>query len=1503
MTRLKPRSPRKKKEAQQQQQQQQQTQSEQKMETNRDKERKNHRRQQRHNNHHNSQNPSQTQTPNNRGQANANDSTNPNKRDPSASPASSTTDTTSTSKRKKEDASAPMDEDGLISPPEVKMLLSPGKLAPTPAVSPEGPKAQEDEKEEQKQHSVEFKEQRELEQIAYIDENETDKEKGKGNNEIEEGDKGEGEEGKNEDEDKGKDKEIKSILQRRSQPTRAKKQIENPYFVNTKEQIKQHYWQIMSNCAHVRPFTEDERNGEEVKTRFRNLRRALSKSMEFCELIGVEVGTTFDLEDVADPDYDSIVTESILANDKFYENAETRVRAQKFLLQLVKTPLHYSKNWNQKKTCFENPTAIDRLVLALIRFFGPVPYTMDYGDPKSVQPEQVPKEIEQEVKDITKSIMTNPYKRKTKQGSLSDSGISSLTNSAEGKSAPPTRPKGAAKKTFFDVTLPPHKPIDNTDFNAKNEIVSKYVTSLLGQLFECDDFLRLLPTPNQPDKQRPESKPKQVKKGSQLGDYPLTGPRFSHYAPNYYVRQSGDAVKVRLYIYHYKDAEEICKKMNEPKEDDDEDLVVPKDQELQFLVTVASVQTAIPTATHFLYPSSRYMDLDRLIKEIKEDTAYKSLPFQPTLGAEVRMIKMNRDERPAREEMAFAVHILCAEEHYTLVSAVIGKIYSQDRKFGFPMSTKLTAIPNVESRCFPSPEDPRPLWLAMAYRDAQRDYTKNLITIPVKGISTDIFNKVIEDPPISLHKAVMCLTIKGMEERLIQGFDKVRGGDEDEYVITINRKHREIGTACVFKLGIIMAANFGNKVWTTWFLPSYRNQQTTAYVYDKNTQEYRSQEIRDVIRLQRTQVFKDAYETIADYKAPCLEKQTKIELPPGFRIKSLGPRIENEDGKSTASTIPGKAETESLGPSLDGLDINLDENDNGSLGDYDSMEEDEANQQDAEMEENKDQQDQEQAEVINPDQPDSASESDEDSVDEEETPEEKEARIKREEEIRETDLRKGGKPLVTMLRHLQKQKKKMTMSLKLEDSDRMAGNAIGVATYEERVNNLDDATKTLWQRWKEDAIKRRGYTEEETRTSLSYLSEWKSQRKRLEWSDLLEEFLECPYPVVHCSLTTALAAEDIDIKEYMDTATNLSDGVVHVLLPSYQYLGLPKKTIESIDLAMDEHHSDITDHVINPGGLLNLWLAMENDLPLIKEKWAVLCSGQATTSDVILEQIRYLRYYFRSYAKKRIMPPIFPMPSYLSTINRTVDGELYKSVMAIIAETAKIKQERVLDDLVLRATEVIDNDQFLPIIGCDDWVESTKTEALERSPETTKYITRWIQHWRILHPNDEEAQKEDDNLHNIFSNLIAFHSTKSEADTGQILESFKSKHLKTIWDEFVRKKWATEGLIPIDSNGKPTLRIPQWGPLSETAQQSLSENDSCPLKHQVPSWEMTHGLIEALIFTDSIGKTTNPSPSEAQAKTQARWDALRGSTAAESYRVWQLEVLQFMPLEDPNYQE
>ena len=127
-----------------------------------------------------------------------------------------------------------------------------------------------------------------------------------------------------------------------------------------------------------------------------------------------------------------------------------------------------------------------------------------------------------------------------------------------------------------------------------------------------------------------------------MGDYPLTGPRFSHYAPNYYVRQSGDAVKVRLYIYHYKDAEEICKKMNEPKEGDDEDLVVPKDQELQFLVTVASVQTAIPTATHFLYPSSRYMDLDRLIKEIKEDTAYKSLPFQPTLGAEVRMIKMKK---------------------------------------------------------------------------------------------------------------------------------------------------------------------------------------------------------------------------------------------------------------------------------------------------------------------------------------------------------------------------------------------------------------------------------------------------------------------------------------------------------------------------------------------------------------------------------------------------------------------------------------------------------------------------------------------------------------------------------------------------------------------------------------------------------------------------------------------------------------------------------------------
>ena len=172
---------------------------------------------------------------------------------------------------------------------------------------------------------------------------------------------------------------------------------------------------------------------------------------------------------------------------------------------------------------------------------------------------------------------------------------------------------------------------------------------------------------------------KQVKKGSHKGEFPLSQTRFSFYAvPNYYVRASGDSVKVRLWLHHYEEAKLICEEMNKPQVDDDEDVLEEEDQPLQFIFKIPTVQAAFPTTTNFLFPSNRYLDTEQMAKQLRESVEYKALSSSPPLAVENRMIKINDDERPLRDEQAFGAHIVCDEKDHHTIFSIISKVFSQE---------------------------------------------------------------------------------------------------------------------------------------------------------------------------------------------------------------------------------------------------------------------------------------------------------------------------------------------------------------------------------------------------------------------------------------------------------------------------------------------------------------------------------------------------------------------------------------------------------------------------------------------------------------------------------------------------------------------------------------------------------------------------------------------------------------------------------------------------------
>ena len=253
--------------------------------------------------------------------------------------------------------------------------------------------------------------------------------------------------------------------------------------------------------------------------------------------------------------------------------------------------------------------------------------------------------------------------------------------------------------------------------------------------------------------------------------------------------------------------------------------------------------------------------------------------------------------------------------------------------------------------------------------------------------------------------------------------------------------------------------------------PGARLRRNSAFTHNAKDDECRSHEIQEVIKLQQTQVFTQEYSPNQEFKQVCMVKQARVEIPKGFRIRSLIPRLENEDGMSTATTIQGKVEIDTLSANSD-LDLDFDD-DAGSLDDLMDHEE-------------------------------TSSEADE----------------------------SGYSPAVEeCIASLAKAKDVMTEAFPIRDADALTSGVPNMKSYEDRLATLGD-NRQLWDDWRLQAIEAQ-YTDEEIEDTLRMCDAWTSEKPNVTWEGLLNHIRDKPYSLVKTSMALALAAADENINEFI----------------------------------------------------------------------------------------------------------------------------------------------------------------------------------------------------------------------------------------------------------------------------------------------------------------------------------------------------------------------------------
>ena len=1260
-------------------------------------------------------------------------------------------------------------------------------------------------------------------------------------------------------------------------------------------------------------------------------------------------------------------------NSDTFPKREEKARAQKFFLHLAETPLWFSEQWDDYRCCFTNPNVLDRFHYQVSRYFGPVciaiprsdlpprpsedpdsmPNTEDDTQPlqRDRKPPPIPEKRPTSVKELinkyfelneeepeatavpkqvgdqqisTPSTLT-PEGGKDK-GSFSDK---PSTQSGDGT----LQPSGAGKITFLDVTFSAHQPINGAtkkeDNDKKKEIVTMQSDHLLNTLFTSDPFIRIYPYPGADN--RADRKLEVLRRGSPPGTRPRSAFAMANYIKGYYIRDSGAPVVGRIKLYHTRDIREILREVNPTVEEEVGDLVEPPAWAPSFKLSVCTLQVEKVVTTCWGHGTHRFTDIDKLCSAIKDTTEWKTHPRHIQLGGVARLVRLLPQEQFETGDLTFAVHFTVAEEDYGDAMMLLGKIYSEKKKHGFPLDIKLHMVPDVMSPMFSNTNDPHILAMLDCYRDSQREFCRSLRQLPLENVIRDPFAGLNDNAPkLTLNKVILAMTDSRNSDgaRVYVSLDK-HPLQSNVWMLTYRLDNQAEANSVSLRLGTLVVALFGDHA-KNWFQQPYILKQQKDYPYDRDKQEFKCPETAHLMRLSNMKSFASKWRSKGTYKAKDFKLLTNIQVQvsPAFRTRSAFPSVLG-NGELVATTIQDKAEQAQSVNTVEMMfdnDTFSDEEGEGSDVQNEAMEE-----SDPEPPESVD----DLLEVEPQDYRSALLKLVEDQcgrtvkgVTEWASTRRLDAGNKELDEATSAELwASAGKAIATI------EECNADACLEMEDTTSFNCITTRQMCLQQKVQPWDEE---FWNTWKTTWIENHGsesaiqthYKPTEAPDHLKNLAmDWIKKRYPnsfrnntktggIEFPDLMNKLASLNFNSAFASICWGAHCnhqyEGELVREYVEEEEEGKILDLPVILPPSSHFGLSALSMRALEEHMSHRWPFGDREIKNPSLIPNLILAQHLNHDKAAQEWESLLESKSRKR-VIRLQKNLLKMLTLHTNTKHSMPIILqitmeaqPRPEddpYLQALLKVSPPPMQETgPRKLTSSPNQPEDNNPLDNpfynpatheeliaLQLRALENLERHHTFPMKECKDWVLQLVVNHSYKPPKHLQpKLDQWIEQWKVRHSDQLSTQVHDENTQGrvIQQILFALRSLRglNNFDLDTALKRLLNMTYEGILSLYTRERVNLEEQnLAVENAVPPTLRLPRFpgGP---------DAHASCMSAHADKWYMQDPNVINKEVLPELVAFIERNPINNDRLQASALWDLLDSEKNVRLIKSWQLHA-------------
>ena len=609
---------------------------------------------------------------------------------------------------------------------------------------------------------------------------------------------------------------------------------------------------------------------------------------------------------------------SYTGDNLLYRNSKGQQQAVKYFLRLAATEPTEFATYNPNKAQFESDEFIVRLKLIVHMILGATFKLYKNGKPpkqgKSTQ--QNKEEVTNIPEKGTKAARKPPPKLKLKgitaeqqaknpYSKQNETTAESQPAKAEWIPPPKTQPKNM---TFFTCQFPSVDPFPsgNARFAKWDEAKDHLLQIFFNEITRVDDNARIIKFPTVSDA---TNAVKWIHKRSKREKQPK-GQQFSHFFHGHFFRQNGTSSKVRILIGHDVPAETLvqaCKPtFNSWDETEEADNATIR-------LEIDPIQDADFTNVAWLKGTGYWTNTENLAQAIREDKYFvakeKSLGRNILIDLRYAIVKdspsdpWNRDGPSIR-----AVMVTCAAKDYSIVEALLDKIYDSRRKTGYPQYKKFQVVLDRGSRHFATSRNPGVEQMFMAQKEKQ-GYLIN-------SMKTYNLERAVENPgplseavPVDLYAAVSAIVDNSSEFSKQPVFVSLDQDPKDPSIwkLTYREDRQEEAQATAQRLGHALAKHFGPLGWN-FFTKEYKRRQESEFKYNEKTKILESRADRALRRLTQSKQCKREFELEnLEFVEQCQIENIGFRIPGAFRQRSAAEAVAQNGSEvsTTATTLGG----------------------------------------------------------------------------------------------------------------------------------------------------------------------------------------------------------------------------------------------------------------------------------------------------------------------------------------------------------------------------------------------------------------------------------------------------------------------------------------------------------------------------------------------------------------------------------------------------------------------